>query len=60
MKIAHEIYGKLNEAEKKAPSDEAKALDHAKLEDLDEVQIDKSITGSMQRILKEVRSKLLS
>lgn len=57
MKMAHDMYEKLNEAEKEALSAEAKALDNAKLEDLDEAQIDKSITCSMQRTLKEVRNK---
>ncbi len=59
MKIAHEMYEKLSEAEKNALIDEAKLLENAKLEDLDNAIIDKSISSSMQRKLKEVRTKLL-
>ncbi len=45
MKIANEMYEKLSEAEKKALSDEAKLLENAKLEDLDNAIIDKSISS---------------
>ncbi len=55
MKIAHDMYSALSEAEKEKLSEEAKQLKNARLEDLDDDQIDKAISSSMQRISKEVR-----
>eukprot|EP00794_Sanderia_malayensis_P010386 gene10386-11467_t len=53
MKVAHEMYSALGEAEKEKLNVEAKQLKNARLEDLDDGQIDKAISSSMQRISKE-------
>ncbi len=55
MKMAHDMYSALSEAEKEKLNEEAKQLKNARLEDLDDDQIDKAISSSMQRISKEVR-----